>query len=131
MEELKGKSRYIYQLANVSLYTGVRLGEIGALKIERVNLTERTIRIVDPKNKTNRTVYIPVALSPIFDGLDLSPGQVVFKRPRSEAHKINTSEIFQKVTTELGLNKGILPRSWDKVVFHSLRRARPGWSVKA
>jgi integrase len=128
LEALKERYPYLYQLSSVSLYTGMRLGEIGALKTEHVNLTDRTIRIVDPKNKSNRTVYIPETLLPIFDGLDLSPGQVVFKRPRDGTREINTSKVFQKVTTELGLNKGITdPR--DRVVFHSLRHTYASWLV--
>jgi integrase len=106
----------------------MRLGEIRALKTEHVNLTERTIRIVDPKNKSNRTVYIPEALLPIFDGLDLTPGQLVFKRPRNGTRGINTSVIFKEVTTELGLNNGITDAR-DKVVFHSLRHTYASWLV--
>lgn len=59
-------SKTIYQIAYVSIYTGMRADEIFSLKWQNVDLENRTIFILETKNTLSRTAYITDGLFEIF-----------------------------------------------------------------
>lgn len=79
---LKRKNVQLWQISLLSLSTGMRAGEILKLRGEHINLVERTIRIVDPKNGKNRSVYIPEAAFDMLKGCLLVRGKLIFPSAR-------------------------------------------------
>jgi integrase len=125
---LKERDRQLWQMSLLSLSTGMRAGEIFHLCGEHVNLSQRTIRIVDPKNGKNRTVFLPDAALKMMYGCQLKPGRLVFPNSLGKAHR-EVSHRFLKVVDKLGLNDGLTdPR--DRIVFHSLRHSFASWLVQ-
>jgi len=126
--ELKRRSKKLWQISLLSISTGMRAGEIFSLKGEHVNLTARTIRIVDPKSKKNRTVYIPDAALEMLSECQLAYGKLVFSNAQGKPYA-SVSKTFNRVVEFLGLNDGVFD-SRDKIVFHSLRHTFASWLVQ-
>ena len=119
LDALKKRSEITWCLSLLSLTTGMRAGEMLKLRGEHVDLKSRTIRILDPKNGKNRTVYLPDVTIAMFQRLKLKSGRLVFTN--SKGHGFTTiSDTFARTVKRLGLNNGITDDR-DKVVFHTLR----------
>lgn len=128
LNALKQRSEQLWQISLLSLSTGMRAGEIFHLKGEHVNLDLRTIRIMDPKNGKNRSVYIPDSAFQMFCSCNLKYGHLVFPNRFGMPHKA-INRAFSKTVRKLGLNNGLSdPR--DRVVFHSLRHTFASWLVQ-
>ena len=125
---LKRKNVQLWQISLLSLSTGMRAGEILQLRGEHINLVERTIRIVDPKNGRNRSVYIPETAFDMLKVCPLTRGKLIFPSSRGNPYRVIPKE-FIKTVNELGLNAG-LPDSRDRVVFHTLRHTFASWLVQ-
>ena len=129
LDFLKNKCLHTYEMALLSLHTGIRSGEIRSLKYGDINLNDRTIHIKDAKGYKNRTVYMTdtvfnTFVSKDFDNKDL----YVFKDKNNKMFK-EVPKIFFKTVQALEFNKSIKdPR--DKVVFHTLRHTFASWLVK-
>jgi len=125
---LKRKNEQLWQISLLSLSTGMRAGEIFHLRGEHINLVDRLIRIVNPKNGKNRSVYIPDTAFYMLQDCRLGPGQLVFPNALGKPH-LAINRQFNKAVKELGLNVGLTdPR--DIVVFHSLRHTFASWLVQ-
>ena len=59
LNALATRSPNLWHMALVSLYTGLRAGEVFALRWEHVNFTAGTIAVMDFKNTMNRVVHMP------------------------------------------------------------------------
>lgn len=59
LKELKDHSLQTWQIALLSLSTGARAGEVFSLTGNRIDLYNKSMRIVDSKTEKNRTVYLP------------------------------------------------------------------------
>lgn len=128
LDTLKEKSLQVWQISLLSLSTGMRAGEIFNLRGEHVSLQGKTIRIVDPKNGKNRTVYLPNPAIKIFKDCQLKMGQYVFAQTSGKRLR-QISDTFPRTVDALGLNEGLTdPR--DKIVFHSLRHTFASWMVQ-
>jgi integrase len=128
--EVKRRSKQVWQISLLSLSTGMRAGEILKLKGEHINLTTGTIRIVDPKGKKNRTVYLPdLALKMLTEcQSQIVAGKLVFPGTHGGCG-LSVSKTFSRAVAHLGLNDGVFdPR--DKIVFHSLRHTFASWLVQ-
>jgi integrase len=129
LAELKKRSLTVWRQANISLQTGMRAGEIMALRGEHIDLAADTIRIADSKSGKARSVYITGALKEIFVGMDLKNGQLLFPARGKDGRQTDISSSFARAVEAMGLNRGISdPR--DKVVFHSLRHTFASWLVQ-
>lgn len=116
-----------YYLAAISLYTGLRIGEILQLKAQDVDVAHG---IINADGKTGqRTAYISSAVHPIFVLLlkNLHPTSLLFVNKFGEQSQNNTlGKTFQRAVNILGLNDGITDRR-QKVVFHTLRHTFASW----
>jgi integrase len=130
LNALKNRSKYIYSISVMSLYTGMRLSEITTLKWSEINMEQKIIHILDPKNGKNRVVNIPKI---VYDMLiQISPkekNQPVFQRGKG-GQATPSLHLFERVVKELGLNDGITDER-QKVIFHSLRHTFASWMVMA
>lgn len=116
-----------YYLAAISLYTGMRIGEILQLRAQDVDIEHG---IINTDGKTGqRTAYISNAVRPVFLVLlrNLHPTSLLFVNKFGEQSQNNTlGKTFQRAVNILGLNDGITDRR-QKVVFHTLRHTFASW----
>ena len=130
LNELKKRSKQTYEMAYLSLYTGMRFGEIASLIWQDIDFENDKINIKDPKNATSRVAYLTekpkkLLLEKKEREKPQSSSELVFKDAKGK--KINKiSHSFHRVVKALGLNDGVTdPR--DKVVFHTLRHTFASW----
>lgn len=131
LETLRGRSLDLHDSALLSLFAGLRAGEIHALTWSDVNLDASTLYIRDPKNKVSRHAIATPEIREMLtrriqDGQ--SPTSLVFPAKNGKM-RLKISKLFDKVVTELGFNKGI-EDARQKVVFHSLRHTFASWLVQ-
>lgn len=128
LPELKAHSEVVWQMAFLSLCTGMRAGEILHLRGEHVNLSEATLRVVDPKNKDNRDISLSEVAVALLRQYPLIPGKLVFPGPSGRPMKA-VSKTYFRVVEKLGFNRGKRD-SRDRVVFHTLRHTFASWMVQ-
>ena len=128
LDTLKEKSQQVWKIALLSLTTGMRAGEVFSMRGEHVDLRGKTIRVVDPKNGKNRTVYPSKTALTMLRSCKLKPGRYVFTQANGKQIKA-ISDTFPRTVEALGLNEGITD-SRDKIVFHSLRHTFASWMVQ-
>ncbi len=126
LQECKKRSRQLFKIVSLSLYTGMRFGEIANLKWQDVDLENKIIYIKDPKNATNRTAYIIPQVEDIFRNRPQgTPDEIVFKDRKGNKREY-VSKAFARAVKALGLNDGITDKR-NKVVFHTLRHTFASW----
>ena len=130
LNELKKRSRQIYDIAYISLYTGMRAGEIFNLTWQDIDFKNDIITIKDPKNSTSRVAYMTESLKKLLIEKHKrehpkSLSELAFK-DKNGNKLIRVSKTFDRAVNKLSLNDGITdPR--DKVVFHTLRHTFASW----
>lgn len=127
---LAKKSKQSAQMAALSLYSGMRLGEIFAVKWSDVDFEHGIITILDSKNGESRPVFITDPIKAILAALTQgAPGSNIFTTSEGGAvHFLSNS--FGRAVDEIGLNHGITDRR-QKVTFHTLRHTYASWAVMA
>lgn len=115
---LKGRSKSTWSISLMSLYTGMRLGEVLGLRWEAVNLGARVAQVLDPKNGRSRTVSLTESVVRMLVDTGADRHGLVFAGRNGLRREI--SDTFARVVEEIGLNKGVTDRR-GRVVFHTLR----------
>jgi integrase len=123
------RGKNTHDICLLSLNSGLRFGEIAALKWQDVNLEHGTIYISSPKNGQARTVFMNERVKGIFSVREQGePGALVFPDKYGNKRK-QVSNLFNRTIDKLGFNDGINdPR--HKVCFHSLRHTYASWAVQ-
>ena len=130
LDELKKRSIQVYEMAFLSLYTGMRFGEIANLTWQDIDFKNGIINIKDPKNNTTRQAYITENIREILQGRynrekPTKTSKSVFKNSDGK-NVFKIIRVFKMAVDAVGLNKDISdPR--DKVVFHTLRHTFASW----
>jgi len=130
LNALKEKDTLTHDLALLSMQTGLRFGEIAALKWGHIGIDKGIIEVVDPKGGQGRVAFMTVKVKAMFNKMKRrKPDEYIFTNENGE--KLNDPpRIFHDVVAELGLNKGVTdPRR--KVVFHTCRHSFASWHVTA
>jgi integrase len=122
LTEIKKKSLTTYRISLLSLYSGMRLGEICQLTWSCIDIPNRQITIFDPKNSKTRVAFMADAVCSMFSEMTtIELDELVF--PSKAKNKIIfISKTFNRAVDELKLNAGITDRRM-KVVFHTLRHS--------
>lgn len=127
LDELCCRSVDTARIALLSLHTGMRAGEIFALRGENVNMNEGIIHIVDPKSGVSRVAYMSERVRRMMEAIQPVPGQWVFPA-RHGGQRTEVPDTFERAVADLGLNDGI-EDARDKVVFHTLRHTFASWLI--
>ncbi len=127
---LQEKDATAYNMALLSLHTGLRMGEITGLKWSHIDMERGIIRVMNPKGGVGRAVFMTERVKAMFEGLTQGePEGLIFTRTTGEPLK-EMPRIFFEVVAGLEFNKGITdPR--QKVVAHTLRHTFASWHVMA
>lgn len=146
LKALRPRSVDMHDSALLSLFCGLRAGEIHALTWGDVDLHNDLLFIRDPKNKNNRSAYITDEVRDMlerrFDGQPTT--DLLFPSTNGKRRRW-VSDTFARVVDELGFNdtgEVVLNKSGDamririkdsrqRVVFHSLRHTFASWLVQA
>jgi integrase len=131
LEALKAEAPLAHDEALLSLFCGLRAGEIFALTWADINFDSRQILIRDPKNRRNRYAYLTSEVEAMLKARrqNQSPDALVFPG-RGGRRQAEIGPAFRRVVEGLGFNEGLSdPR--QKLVFHSLRHTYASWLVQA
>lgn len=131
----------MHDIALLSLYAGLRAGEINALTWADVDMDNGTVYIKDPKNKNNRHAYITAEIKAILERRYNKQAKTAFVFPaRNEKQRIGVSDTFERIVRDLGFNhtgecnadgKPIeITDTRQRFVFHSLRHTFASWLVQ-
>ena len=112
----------------MSLYGGLRLGEVLGLTWSNVDYTNGIIFVQDSKNRESRPIFITEPIKQIL--AELTPGlpdEPLFQsKARNPVQQL--SKFFALTIKKLKLNEGISdPR--ERISFHTLRHTFASWSV--
>ena len=126
LQELRETSKQVYEIALMSLCTGMRAGEIFALKWGHCDFKNGVIHIADPKSGESRKSYMTSAIRTMLKAKDKGePGELLFKDNNGKQIK-EISNSFKRMVDQLGLNDGIDDRR-QRVCFHTLRHTFASW----
>lgn len=130
LEALQAKDPLTHNLALLSLHTGLRMGEMAALKWIHIDLDRGLITIMDPKGGEGQAAFMTEKIKAMFQAMTRrNLDRYVFTDRKGERLK-DTPRVFFEVVKDLGFNNGISdPR--QKVCFHSLRHSFASWHVEA
>ena len=128
LEELDSRYPVIADICRVSLYAGLRLGEIQGLKVQHVDLDAGIISIMDAKAGTRQTVVSDALL-------DVLSVRIAGKRAddlvfNDAPQRTVIEKHFHWAVKRLGFNDGVEDRR-HKLVFHSLRHTFASWLVQS
>jgi len=126
LEKLQKVSSQLHDMALLSLHTGMRAGEIFALRKGHLDIENGLIHIADPKNGRSRKAFMTPTVKEMFKRLGPGePEDYVFES-RVEGPIQSVSHAFDRIVKALTFNEGITdPR--QKVTFHTLRHTFASW----
>lgn len=130
LETLKKDVPEIHDMAVLSLFGGLRLGEIMALCWADISFENKTITILDPKSKKNRYCFINQQIYSVLQHrfINQNKDELIFAA-KDGTQKSYLSKSFARIVNQLGLNENITDAR-QKIVFHSLRHTFASWLVQ-
>ncbi|KAF1073575.1 site-specific integrase [Halodesulfovibrio sp. MK-HDV] len=128
LTELKHRSDLWHDISLFALSTGLRSGEIFNLLPEHINLSAKTVAVVDTKSD-NRVVPLNCAALDIAETyFARNTGSYLFTT--IYGNKIQfAGKLYRRAVDACGLNNGIRDRR-QRVVFHTLRHTFASWLVQ-
>ncbi len=128
LNELGRVSSQLRDMASLSLYTGMRAGEIFNMRWTHIDLENDLIHIADPKGGDPRKAFIVPQVKEMLERLknDNGPPEQYVFRSRKGGQIVEVSKAFGRMVDRLGLNEGITDRR-QKVTFHTLRHTFASW----
>ncbi|MCK9228809.1 MAG: site-specific integrase [Syntrophorhabdaceae bacterium] len=118
---LAAKSQNLHDIALLSLHTGLRFGEIAALRWSCVNWEAGTLAILNAKTGSRIAYLTERAKDMLKNRKQKEPDGFIFpKRSAADEAMDKVSKSFADTIEELKLNDGITDRK-QKITFHSLR----------
>lgn len=128
LDDLATRSRDVHDMALLSLYTGMRAGEIFSLTWADIDFPGSVIMLRNTKGNKNRAAFMTEVVKSMLQARTKSaPAGLVF--PGRNGNKIvQVSDTFNRAVDKLGLNEGITDRE-QLVVFHTMRHTFASWLV--
>lgn len=128
--EAECRSPELADMCRLSLYAGLRRGEIFALQVQHIDFEGGVIAIMDAKAGSRLAVmseYLADILKKRCAGK--APQDFLFTRSGGRPHE-QVPRVFKNVVRDLGLNDGVDDRR-HQVVFHTLRHTFGSWLVQS
>ncbi len=120
------KTDTLHDMSLVSLHTGMRAGEIFALKVNDIDFDNEIITVREPKNKKTRHAYMTRAVKEVLRKRMSSEPEALIFPDRNGAQTQSISKNFKRVVKALKFNEGVTdPR--ECVTFHTLRHTFASW----
>lgn len=130
---LMARSSTWHDIAYLSLYTGMRKGEILTLRGEHLDFDAEQILVKDAKTGS-RVVHMTPEVREVLERIrpERQVDYVFHKRNGTGTDHISTDsdESFVRAVADCDLNKGVTDRR-HKVVFHTLRHTYCSWLAKS
>jgi len=120
------RSPDLHDQAMLSLFTGLRAGEIFNLRAGDLDFQNDLIRIVDPKNRQTRHAYMNNAVKTMLLGRIPDETEGLIFPARNGKIRAAIPRGFQIVLGEMGINRGVTDRR-QLVTFHTLRHTFASW----
>jgi len=120
LEDLERRDLATYRMAAISLFMGLRAGEIFNLEWKNLDRENGLLWVMDGKSGKSRAVYMPAQIKKLFK--EMTPGgpeDLIFPGPDGKPLREITS-YFRTAVRKLGFNDGITDRR-ERFSFHSLR----------
>lgn len=122
LTHLKTRDLSVYRMAAISLYMGLRAGEIFNLRWKNLDKANSLLWVMDPKNAKSRAVYMPNPIKALFFEMkEGDPEDLIFPGPEGKILR-EIPMPFRTAVRKLGFNKGITDRR-ERFSFHSLRHS--------
>lgn len=130
LDYLKRGNPTIHDMAFLSLFSGMRFGEVKSLKWGAVDLDRGLITIFDAKGGKSRTAFMTPEVKEMLKGREKeNPDDLVF--PTFDGREYtDTPTTFRDAVEAMGFNQGITDQR-QKVVFHTLRHSYASWLAEA
>jgi len=129
LDQVGGRSQNLRDLCELSLYTGMRRGELFRLKGYHLDIHSGTIQIIGGRKGKPRVAYMTDRVKEILLRRRPLPNEYVFPSANGEQAK-EVSDTFTRAVNALGLNDGVVD-PLGRVVFHTLRHTFASWLVQA
>lgn len=142
LDALRRRSVDMHDIALLSLFCGLRAGEIHSLTWVDVNVEAETLYIRDAKNKESRHAFMGVEVRDMLKGREVfarSKGELIFPAKNGTKRRW-VPDTFERTVRNLGLNstgevdadgKPVeITDARQRVVFHSLRHTFASWLVQ-
>lgn len=130
LADLAKRNMQVHDIALLSIHTGMRLGEIRALRWGSVDMNERIIHIIasgeedTTKNFTSRDTYMSDDIFEMLKKYERAAGEFVFVNQYGEQLK-EAPTTFKRAVNRM-FNVGITDRR-QRVTFHTLRHTFASW----
>lgn len=128
LKELSLRSPDWHDIALLSLYAGLRAGEIFKLTWEHVSWSTDRLFIADPKNGDGRFEPMHDLVKAMLQRRYKTDNTGYVFKSRNGGQIKEVSDTFERAIEKLGFNKGITDDR-QKLVFHSLRHTYASWLV--
>jgi len=130
LDNLAGRSKTTHDIAALSLYAGLRFGEITALQWGDVDLDRGTLLLRDTKSGKTRAAFMNEQIKALFASRPKGkPTAYVFPDKKHGGRIGKISSAFLRAVNELKLNEGVEDRR-QKFTFHGLRHTFASWLVE-
>ena len=116
----------LHDMCLLCLYTGMRAGEMTALRWSDVNFEYGFITIRDSKNGSTRQVFMVDNIKEMLMNRKKTSLNVLIFPSNNGEQRVRVSKIFQRLADKLNLNERV-EDSRHKVVFHTLRHTFASW----
>lgn len=129
LHAVRASSEQLYEMALLSLHTGMRAGELYSLRWGDIDYANGTIHLADPKSGRSQKAYMTASVKTLL--ASKKPGdreELIFKSSTGEKLK-EISNTFSRIVDKLELNKGVTDRR-QKVTFHTLRHTFASWLAR-
>jgi len=127
LDTLKERSRDVHDISLLSLFCGLRIGEIFKIQWSDINFQEEFIHIRDRKNKESGVAWMIPRVKEMLENRSTEQNShvSVFPAKTGDAKQF-MSKLFTTIISKSGLNDNISDAR-DKVVFHTLRHTYASW----
>jgi len=118
--------KQLYDMALLSLRTGLRLKEMTGIKGQDLDFKNDIIHVLDPKNdEEGEVVYMTPDIKSILKSYDIPKHEYIFKDRNGNRIK-EVSATFSRIVKKLGFNDNITDRR-QILTFHNLRHTFASW----